>query len=552
MVRVAAHRGNRLHAPENTRTALLSAYTAGADVLEFDVQLTKDGFLVVSHDGTTDRLTGQAGRILDMTLSEILALDVSKTFKPRGATAFQYCHGKRRVRMETFPELLDVLPRTMMLLVELKHDSSLASGRRDEFVGKALDALSARALLDNVVLYSKDPDNLRVARRLAPRARLAAFDWELTPERQVQLMVDLDADGLVAMLSQVADEGGALTEMGRELKRLHAERKLRVGAALYPYAEGQPGVFSAKVFQALSQHDFVWSVSTDSMLDVAPFTRRSWTWLQEPFAGRRVRTDRWSLGYAKANKYCHVFQEDGVHVAIDAYPPIGPQTQTDDLERRVAELEEQITFALKDWPYYSGGGVGLVPGLSSDFAAEVDYTAQHMSQATTLEMAAVNVDPGAHQEPWNPDGTPRRPRSIRDKTAFFDPHGAPPYVGVEHDEDDGYRINWNLGSEYDDNRYGQPVGDGAAPRAGRLRLERRGPYFAAYYRNEVDAPTWVCVGAVRNDSLNRRVFLRCAGKRWRQERSSEEGGGYYPIVANEFVFRNLEITRFDDSEKERG
>ena len=52
--------------------------------------------------------------------------------------------------------------------------------------------------------------------------------------------------------------------------------------------------------------------------------------------------------------------------------------------------------------------------------------------------------------------TPAPPTSFREKDSFFDPHGAPPFVGVEHDEDDGYRINWNLGSEYDNNQYGKP------------------------------------------------------------------------------------------------
>ena len=132
---------------------------------------------------------------------------------------------------------------------------------------------------------------------------------------------------------------------------------------------------------------------------------------------------------------------------------------------------------------------------------------------TRLEMAALNVDPGAHR------GKP--PETFRDKDSFYDPHGAPPYVGVEHDEDDGFRINWNLGSEYDNNQYGRPVGDGKTPRAARLRLERRGPFFAAYYRNDVDARDWVCVGTVRNDSLNPVVYLRCVGKRWRQEKEDD-------------------------------
>jgi hypothetical protein len=46
------------------------------------------------------------------------------------------------------------------------------------------------------------------------------------------------------------------------------------------------------------------------------------------------------------------------------------------------------------------------------------------------------------------------PASFRDKHTFYDPHGAPPYVGVEHDaEDDGWRINWNRHRL----RHGQPI-----------------------------------------------------------------------------------------------
>ncbi len=47
-MKIVAHRGNLLHAPENTITSLISAYTSGANVLEFDVQLTKDNNLVQS------------------------------------------------------------------------------------------------------------------------------------------------------------------------------------------------------------------------------------------------------------------------------------------------------------------------------------------------------------------------------------------------------------------------------------------------------------------------------------------------------------------------
>ncbi len=527
-MRIVAHRGNRLHVPENTRIALLSAYAAGADVLELDVQLTKDGYLVVSHDGTIDRLTGQPGTILEMTLGELRQHNFGATFALRDGSKYPY-----RAQLETLPDLLSLLaPCGALLLVELKHDSSLNTGRREEFVEKAVRALIEEGVTDRTVLYSKDPLNLRLAGQLLPTLRLAAFDWELTPEQQIALLLEVGAPGLVTELSSVLNGNSGLTVFGEKLKQLHADGNLPLGAILYPHRK--PGVFTQSEFDALRNEDFVWSVSTDSMLDVGRFVRPDWKWIEESFAGNEVNRQFWSFGYAKANKYCHVFQDEGIHIKIAPYDGQPEPPPTSALEREVRGLKEQMWFALKDWPFYSGGGVGLVPGISGDFRAEVDYTVQQVGQATTLEMAVLNVDPGAHQA--------KVPSSFRAKDSFYDPHGAPPYVGVEHDEDDGYRINWNLGSEYDSNQYGSPRGNGKAL-SGRLRLERRGAHFAAYYRNSTDAPDWVCVGAVRNESLNRHVYLRCVGKRWRQERE-DDPSLYYPILANEFVFRNLTITRF--------
>jgi hypothetical protein len=271
------------------------------------------------------------------------------------------------------------------------------------------------------------------------------------------------------------------------------------------------------------------------MIEAGRFTRRGVMVVDEPFAGTALDRERFALGYAKANPYCAVTVNDGVRVTIREYDGGFPPPTQDAEELRLRRLEVGLMFAAKDWPYYSGGGVGLRTGIKGDFAAEVDYTVAAVGQATTLEMAVLNVDPGAHR------GKP--PVTFRDKDSFYDPHGAPPYVGIEHDEDDGFRINWNLGSEYDNNQYGRPVGDGKTPRAARLRLERRGPFFAAYYRNDVDARDWVCVGTVRNDSLNPVVYLRCVGKRWRQEKE-DDPNEFYPILANEFVFKNLVVTRY--------
>jgi glycerophosphoryl diester phosphodiesterase len=539
-MRIAAHRGTRLHAPENSRAAFLSAYAAGADVLEFDVQLTSDGALVLSHDGTTDRVTGQAGKIIDRSLDDLKKLDWSETFVPRNSPGFQYfTDPKRMLAPLTFPAVLDALPEDVELLMELKHDSSETTGQRDKFVRTALEGLRLHAAVERTVVYSKDVENLKLARTLEPALLVAAFDFTKSPAERLQLLKSTEADGLVTDLESVL-ANGVLTDFGNQLKAFCAEKKLKVGAILYP--SRTPGIFTETEYEALRQHDFVWSVSTDSMIDVLGFVRRMGPKLKTNFSGEKIDRENFALGYAKANEFVNVFQKDGIHVDITEYDRPFPPLSNNPLERQVQQLETKLLYTAKDWPYYSGGGVGYVPGIRGDFSAEVEYTVKVVGQATTLEMAVLNVDPGAH--------VGHTPRSFRDKDSFYDPHGAPPYVGVEHDEDDGFRINWNLGSEYDSNQYGRPVGDGRAPRGARLRLDRRGAYFAAYYRDAVDsagAPLgpndWVCVGVVRNDSLNPVLYLRCAGKRWRQE-SETNPDEYMPILANHFTFKNLTITRF--------
>lgn len=72
---VAAHRGNSAFYPENTMAAFRSAAALGVDMVETDVQMTRDGELVLIHDDYVDRTTDGHGRIYDMTLEEVRRLD---------------------------------------------------------------------------------------------------------------------------------------------------------------------------------------------------------------------------------------------------------------------------------------------------------------------------------------------------------------------------------------------------------------------------------------------------------------------------------------------
>ena len=72
---VCAHRGASGYAPENTMKAFRLAYRLGADACENDVHLTKDGEIVVIHDHEVSRVSTGQGKVEEMTLGELKALD---------------------------------------------------------------------------------------------------------------------------------------------------------------------------------------------------------------------------------------------------------------------------------------------------------------------------------------------------------------------------------------------------------------------------------------------------------------------------------------------
>ena len=76
---VAAHRGDSYNYYENTMAAFEKAVEAGCDMIETDVRLTLDGYLVLMHDDYEDRTTNGKGRVCEMTLSELKRLNAGDT-----------------------------------------------------------------------------------------------------------------------------------------------------------------------------------------------------------------------------------------------------------------------------------------------------------------------------------------------------------------------------------------------------------------------------------------------------------------------------------------
>ena len=80
--RVIAHRGASAAAPENTLAAFRAAKEQGAEMVELDARLTRDGVLVVIHDSTLDRTTDGRGRVALSDSDSIARLDAGSWFDP--------------------------------------------------------------------------------------------------------------------------------------------------------------------------------------------------------------------------------------------------------------------------------------------------------------------------------------------------------------------------------------------------------------------------------------------------------------------------------------
>ncbi|MET0735417.1 MAG: glycerophosphodiester phosphodiesterase family protein [Microbacterium sp.] len=154
---IASHRGGGASAPENTVPAISAALAAGFDYVEVDVALTADRHPVLLHDATVDRTTDGHGRVSELTLEQVRALDAGSWFDP----AFS------GTRIPTLAEFLDVLAgSTQRAIVELKGVWDADS------VGAAIAEVSARGLERRIVIASFDARTLALveaASEIVPR-----------------------------------------------------------------------------------------------------------------------------------------------------------------------------------------------------------------------------------------------------------------------------------------------------------------------------------------------------------------------------------------------
>lgn len=163
-----AHRGASGDYPENTMLAFEKALEQGADVLEFDVWLTKDNKVVVIHDEKVDRTTDGEGKVRDFVLQEVQNLDAAYNFKPEDNYPFR---GKN-IKIPTLREVLTEYQEKPIVIEVKKPGKHMAT--------QVAEVITEADAVERVLLASTDSQTIKELRNLLPEVSTAACHGEVT------------------------------------------------------------------------------------------------------------------------------------------------------------------------------------------------------------------------------------------------------------------------------------------------------------------------------------------------------------------------------------
>ena len=158
-IRILAHRGANVYAPQNTLPAFQRGLELGADGFETDVHLTKDGQLVLCHNYSIDKTSNGKGVIAQMTLDTLRGYDFGSYFSPKFAGT----------PIPTLAEFLTLVADSSVSVLNIE----LKSPKENEtsIVRDTIAAVKEFDLFDRLLISSFDPALLVEAKRIDPQTK---------------------------------------------------------------------------------------------------------------------------------------------------------------------------------------------------------------------------------------------------------------------------------------------------------------------------------------------------------------------------------------------
>ncbi|MDQ0116184.1 glycerophosphodiester phosphodiesterase [Paenibacillus harenae] len=166
---IIAHRGASGYAPENTMAAFELAERLGADFIELDIRMSKDGELVIIHDKTVDRTTDKTGYVHDFTLRELQGMDAGSFFDAKYANE----------TIVTLEEVMYAFGGKIGILIEIK-DPQLYPGIEGKLAKtvrryELIQDIAGIGAHDSVQIQSFDFESMRRMHTLLPDIPVAVL-----------------------------------------------------------------------------------------------------------------------------------------------------------------------------------------------------------------------------------------------------------------------------------------------------------------------------------------------------------------------------------------
>lgn len=200
---IVAHRGASADAPENTLPAFRLAWERGADAIEGDFRLTRDGRIVCIHDASTERTGDRMLFVAAADLATLRTVDVGV----RQGRAFS------GAKIPVLSEVLDTVPEHGLVYIELKDGPEIVSVLVRELAAHGFPR-------DRLRIIAFDPEGIRRAKRLLPDTP-ATWLVKLEPNGRG---TDPSAGSVLATLRDIGADG-----VGTGRKNVHADfiRRIR-------------------------------------------------------------------------------------------------------------------------------------------------------------------------------------------------------------------------------------------------------------------------------------------------------------------------------------
>lgn len=504
---ILADGGNVAHVPESTLQCIVSAYTAGADAIWLRVQPSADGVPVVYAHADLSAITHDHGAVGERRASELRALPCAVGFRVAEGRPWDGMTSRRgarlpKARIATLEEVWRRLASDVAWYIE-------PTGPIEPSV-RAVWALAQRMGIDALTWVISSVDAAATVRAHVPAAALA-----LRSE---------SADGADACLH--AGIGTLIVPGGPEAWAL---------AAAAP--EGLAVVVRCEAEEIVAGHR-ARGLCARSVTHLARAVRGTRELLWDDFDGTSIDRELWVAGISSGHEALGsiLAQRLTERSLGPGLRPIVAQVFDDRTrsEASVAQREGKLHVDIAEGHHYASAGVVSTLTVPDPFQLCVDFGFSNPQVANMMVLAVVN---NTAFDRFHREGTVDGPR-YWDEHPVFDSHGTPPFVSMEREEVEGFRIMHNDGSagvyEWFGNIYEPDVGSGAS-RGGKLMLERRGHLFSGYYQDELNHD-WVGVGFVENPSMHGRVYVRLISKHY------PKAGARDPVWSNRVTYDGFRAT----------